>query len=507
MPATLTYPGVYIEEVPSGVRSIAGVATSITAFAGWTARGDTDRATLVQSWAAFERGFGGLDARNRFAHSVYHFFNNGGQQALIIRLAAPDAGLATVAIGAVLQVTARNPGDWAKNYAIVTRRRADDPSNTRFSLRVVYVPPNVLPRQEIIVESFDDLSIQPNDRRFVLRVLEDESSVVRATLIGNPANSPADTPAPSPNLAGAPNLDGTVLQPNTGAFENALQAAGSGINQLDRVDLFNILCVPGQTNPPIVQQLQIFCRARRAFLIADCDQGANFAGLQNGPAAQLTGADGINAAFYFPWIRSPDPLRENRNEEYPPCGFIAGLYAKTDATRGVWKAPAGTDASLVGASGLRTVLTDLENGTLNVRAVNCLRNFRTYGNVVWGARTLRGSNDVGSEWKYVPVRRTALFIEESLYRGTQWVVFEPNDEPLWAQIRLNVGAFMQDLFRQGAFQGKTPRDAYFVKCDSQTTTQSDINLGIVNIHVGFAPLKPAEFVVIRIQQIAGQVQA
>ena len=256
-----------------------------------------------------------------------------------------------------------------------------------------------------------------------------------------------------------------------------------------------------------MQTLQQFCRERRAFLIADCDQGANFAGLQNGPNNTLTGDNGINAAFYFPWIRAPDPLRENRNEEYPPCGFVAGLYAKTDSNRGVWKAPAGTDASLVGASGLRTVLTDLENGTLNVHAVNCLRNFRTYGNVVWGARTLRGSNDVGSEWKYVPVRRTALFIEESLYRGTQWVVFEPNDEPLWAQIRLNVGAFMQDLFRQGAFQGKTPRDAYFVKCDGQTTTQSDINLGIVNIQVGFAPLKPAEFVVIRIQQIAGQIQA
>ena len=507
MPATLTYPGVYIEEVPSGVRSIAGVATSITAFAGWTARGDTDRATLVQSWAAFERSFGGLDARNKFAHSVYHFFNNGGQQALIIRLAAGDAGIATVNVGGALIMSARNPGNWAKNYCIITRRRPDDATNTRFSLRVAYVPPNITPRQEVVVESFDDLSIQPNDRRFVVKVLEEESSLVRAALNGTPANSPTNTTLPSPNLASAADLDGTVLQPNAGTFETALTSAGTGINHLDRVDLFNILCVPGETNPPIVQQLQQFCRARRAFLVADCDQGANFNGLQNGPNNQLTGDDGINAAFYFPWIKAPDPLRENRNEEYPPCGFVAGLYAKTDATRGVWKAPAGTDASLVGASGLRTVLTDLENGTLNVRAVNCLRNFRTYGNVVWGARTLRGSNDVGSEWKYVPVRRTALFIEESLYRGTQWVVFEPNDEPLWAQIRLNVGAFMQDLFRQGAFQGKSPRDAYFVKCDGQTTTQSDINLGIVNIHVGFAPLKPAEFVVIRIQQIAGQIQS
>ena len=127
------------------------------------------------------------------------------------------------------------------------------------------------------------------------------------------------------------------------------------------------------------------------------------------------------------------------------------------------------------------------------------------GRIVWGARTLQGDDRLASEWKYVPVRRTALYIEESLFRGTQWVVFEPNDEPLWAQIRLNVGSFMHDLFRQGAFQGTTPKDAYFVKCDKETTTQSDINHGIVNIVVGFAPLKPAEFVIIKLQQMAGQI--
>lgn len=506
MPASLTHPGVYVEETPSGVRSIAGVATSITAFAGWTARGDTDGATLVRSWADFERGFGGLDARNQFAHSVYHFFDNGGRQALIIRLAADDAGFASATVGAVLQVTARNPGDWAKNYAVITRRQADDATNTRFSLALAYVPPNASPRQEIIVETFDDLSIQSDHARFVTRVLEEESALVRAVPIGSPASSPADTPTPSPNLTGATSLDGTVLQPNTSPFETALLATARGIHHLDRVDLFNLLCVPGETNPLIVHRLQEFCRARRAFLIADCDQDASVARLQSGPDSQLTGEDAINAAFYFPWVHAPDRLRDNGSELYPPCGFVAGLYAKTDATRGVWKAPAGTDAALVGASDLRTVLTDSESGTLNARAVNCLRSFRTHGNVVWGARTLRGSDDLSSEWKYVPVRRTALFIEESLRRGTHWVVFEPNDERLWAQIRLDSGVFMQSLFRQGAFQGTTPREAYFVKCDAQTTTASDIDLGVVNILVGFSPLKPAEFVVLRIQQLTGQVQ-
>jgi phage tail sheath protein FI len=214
-----------------------------------------------------------------------------------------------------------------------------------------------------------------------------------------------------------------------------------------------------------------------------------------------------NAAVYYPRLRMADPLAENRLEDFAPCGAVAGIMARTDAQRGIWKAPAGLDAAFSGVRGFSYKMTDDQNGLLNPLGLNCLRTFPTAGNVVWGARTLAGADRLASEWKYIPVRRLALFIEESLYRGTQWVVFEPNDEPLWSQIRLNVGAFMQNLFRQGAFQGRSPREAYFVKCDRETTIQNDIDLGIVNIHVGFAPLKPAEFVVIRIQQMAGQVAA
>ena len=195
----------------------------------------------------------------------------------------------------------------------------------------------------------------------------------------------------------------------------------------------------------------------------------------------------------------------NRLADFAPCGAVAGIMARTDVQRGVWKAPAGLAASLSGVQGLTYTMTDRQNGVLNPVGLNCLRTFPVAGHLVWGARTLAGADLLASEWKYVPVRRLALFLEESLFRGTQWVVFEPNDEPLWAQIRLNIGAFMQDLFRQGAFQGSSPRDAYFVKCDRETTTQSDINRGVVNILVGFAPLKPAEFVVIKLQQMAGQI--
>lgn len=217
--------------------------------------------------------------------------------------------------------------------------------------------------------------------------------------------------------------------------------------------------------------------------------------------------DAINASVYFPRLRMPDPLSENRLADFAPCGAVAGIMARTDVQRGVWKAPAGLAASFSGAQGFTYTMTDQQNGVLNPVGLNCLRSFPVAGHLVWGARTLAGADLLASEWKYIPVRRLALFLEESLFRGTQWVVFEPNDEPLWAQIRLNIGAFLQNLFRQGAFQGSTPRDAYFVKCDSETTTQNDIDLGIVNILVGFAPLKPAEFVVIKFQQMAGQVEA
>jgi phage tail sheath protein FI len=201
-----------------------------------------------------------------------------------------------------------------------------------------------------------------------------------------------------------------------------------------------------------------------------------------------------------------DPLNKFQLRTFAPCGVVAGVFARTDATRGVWKAPAGIDAVLNGVQGQVYKLTDAENGVLNQLGLNCFRIFPIYGPIAWGARTIAGADAQASEWKYVPVRRTALFIEESLFRGLKWAVFEPNDEPLWAQIRLNVGAFMHNLFRQGAFQGKTPREAYFVKCDKETTTQNDINLGIVNIVVGFAPLKPAEFVIITLQQMTGQIE-
>jgi phage tail sheath protein FI len=253
-----------------------------------------------------------------------------------------------------------------------------------------------------------------------------------------------------------------------------------------------------------------YCEERRAMLLVDSPKNWKDKSVAKEKFTDVNadhiGTRSKNAALFFPRLIQPNPLSENQMEEFVPCGTVAGIFARTDTQRGVWKAPAGLDAGLVGTPALSVSLTDAENGELNPLGINCIRSFPVPGRVLWGARTLRGADQLADEWKYIPVRRLALYIEESLFRGTQWVVFEPNDEPLWAQIRLNVGAFMNNLFRQGAFQGTNPRDAYFVKCDKETTTQNDVNLGIVNIVVGFAPLKPAEFVIIKIQQMAGQIQ-
>ena len=285
------------------------------------------------------------------------------------------------------------------------------------------------------------------------------------------------------------------------------------------MDQFNLLCIPDATralagNPSapdstintnaIYSAAIALCDSKLAFLLVDAPPNVNtISAAVDWKTSGLTVSDANGAAF-FPRLRLPDPLNNFNLRTFAPCGVVAGVYAQTDATRGVWKAPAGTAATLAGVQSLVYKMSDAENGVLNPLGLNCFRTFPVYGSVLWGARTLVGADAETSQWKYVPVRRVALFLEASLYQGTQWVVFEPNDEPLWSAIRLNIGSFMQNLFTQGYFQGQTPAQAYFVKCDSETTTLTDIDNGIVNIIVGFAPLEPAEFVIIQIQQLAGQ---
>jgi len=422
-----------------------------------------------------------------------------------------NTGLAsTVAAGGSLTLFASNPGAWGNNLRVSLTVQSP-PNSSRFNILVQQVTTS---GQLQTLESFVNLSVTPSDPQYVVTVIDNDSNYISFIDPGTglpvaPAATPSATPPLTPIALGG-GADGAVLVPATDQnFELALTSNPTGgVFLLDRVDIFNLLCVPGETDAPTISTLQEYCNKKRAFFIVDAPQLSTTAGLINTgpvgstPGSITTGAPATNSAYYFPWILAPDPLTGNRPTLFPPCGFVAGIYAATDATRGVWKAPAGIDAGLSGDSGLQYNLTDLENGSLNIQAVNCLRHFKVYGDVVWGSRTLAGNDQAGSEWKYIPIRRLALFLESSLYDGTQWVVFEPNDETLWGQVRLNVGTFMQGLFLQGAFAGTTPQQAYFVKCDAENNPPASVALGIVNILVGFAPLYPAEFVVIQIQQIA-----
>ena len=533
MPVNPTYPGVYVEEIPSGVRTIVGVATSITAFLGRTARGLANEPVVLNSYGDFTRAFGDLSIDYPVTYAVRDFFVNGGQQAIVVRLVKNAAP----AKNADLKLEATSPGAWGNKltYTVDSKGITDDVA-ARYGLTkaemfnlTVYENPG-----QGRVERILNLTYKSDSKssRRLDRALAAESSLVEVQLKSNGdpdlvTARPADSlPAEDPS---DPSADPTKFKKFTGGTDSDPLTADTdfigdqnnktGMYALDKADLFNLLCIPpdtrgGDTPATVYQEAMAYCVDRRAVLLVD--PPAAWAAIKETAAASakaklgdlgLTGEAARNAALYFPRVVESDPLLDGQLDTFAPSGLVAGLFARTDVQRGVWKAPAGLDAALNGIQGLQANLNDQENGLLNPLGINVLRTFPVTGRVVWGARTLRGADQLADEYKYVPVRRTALYIEESLYRGLKWVVFEPNGDPLWAQIRLNVGAFMNNLFRQGAFQGKTPQEAYFVKCDSETTTQNDINLGIVNIVVGFAPLKPAEFVIIQLQQIAGQIQA
>jgi phage tail sheath protein FI len=650
MTPSLTYPGVYIQEISSGVRTIAGVATSITAFVGNFSQGPTDRAVRVLNFSEFEQVYGGLNSRSEASYAIYQFFQNGGAEAWISRAVSSGtkpAETASVQLSdavtgttAVLIVTAINPGAWAGDGSGLQELRIsiDDASTateSRFNLTVLFVRLVNGIEQILRTEQYINLSTDSASPFFAMSVVNDENSgsalirissqvndrlpLVTGTLSGDlksfPQGAKFNSSPPEVNV-NINNLDATAklsaipktLDEARALLEQAIQAARpadrafaqakvlifnnklrilagptsatnrivftntttdtttvddlklsttqatsnvqwyrlgadktitgtaliggkkgedgdlpavndliNAMRKLEDIDLFNILCIPSAAmvqgaktfsrdqSATLIQAATNFCSARRALFLVDPPNDLNTVDKVSNWLRDYADLRSSNAVAYFPRLKIPDPLNEFRLRSVGPSGTIAGLYARSDGERGVWKAPAGTEANLINVRQLEVSLNDGQNGLLNPLAINCLRTFPAYGKVCWGARTLDGSDQRASEWKYVPVRRLALFLEESLYRGTQWVVFEPNDEPLWAQIRLNIGAFLQNLFRQGAFQGSSPKEAYYVKCDRETTTQNDINLGVVNILVGFAPLKPAEFVVIRFQQMAGQI--
>jgi Bacteriophage tail sheath protein len=701
-----TYPGVYVEEIPSGVRTITGVATSITAFVGRARRGPVNKATTINNFGDFERIFGGLWEEYPMSYAVRDFYGNQGRQAVIVRVIHPNVGnedpaddarnaaqdVADAAAGAVAGAAnaqtvvdaakaeaAKNVSEPRKSAAeavvakavaaaaaggatpqavadaaaaavkgaaaaaladfpvrasvtlggLVLEAESEGEWGNRLSVRVDYgvTKDNKEAQRVASVDAADLFNLAIFDaatgrretylntslktgRRQLDKLLENDSHLMRvAGKLPEDGKRPPDTDTPAieaaksvsdaaaaavagaadpkavadaakakaedgankeeprktaaqgvataakdeaakpsatkqsvadaakkaaddvgkkppfsvdpdpRSIAAAGGADGGELDADDVVSGEGLEDKKKGLFALEDTDMFNLLCIPEDSRggfsattdyPGSVYAAALeYCVRHRAMLLVDppgeWGEVADITG-QSLTELGLAGVNARNAALYFPRIKEADPKRSGQIDTFVPSGMLAGVMARTDTQRGVWKAPAGTDASLDGTIGLAANLTDDENGLINPLGVNALRAFPIFSRVVWGARTMRGADQAADEYKYVPVRRMALFLEESLYRGLKWVVFEPNADPLWASIRLNVGAFMHNLFRQGAFAGTTPSKAYFVRCDGETTTQNDIDLGIVNVVVGFAPLKPAEFVVLQIQQIAGQIE-
>lgn len=675
------YPGVYTQEIPSGVRTISGAPTSVALFVGPTRSGIDGRATRIQNFGDFERNFGGLSATSNLSYSVMHFFANGGGEAYVVRVRVDGSTVAAMDLqedgsaAKSVTVTALSSGVsgndiyyeidpfeiGAKPYAagetktsynlslfnpvtgqterfgdlktasgqartadvvvndassgsklvklapVYTKNRPEPtgsvyvmgalpaagtfPKDVLLSVAVtvfdtagaISVPSSV--PDTTVVTVFRTGEARPQTPlEFLNRMMSAINSGLRAvpsiatllegvaiegelfeggTLFRLRTSAPGATaltkrlddaivqikdpgaapPAGSEKFSTAffaltekvanpsryrlgsaytyngnevkvstAGVDGLSGQPNSDDFKAAVMA-------LETPDpFFNILCLPDLVRPTandpnalihasamaIYGEAARICKKKFAFLLVDPFPSTRDVGAAESWKSTAFTFQSSHAAAYFPNIRVDDPLVSGSIKSHPPSGAIAGVMARTDGNVGVWQAPAGTEASLTGVYGPTEVLSDDQHGILNPLGLNVIRQFPIYGTVAFGARTLDGSNAAASEWKYIPVRRTALYILRSLSEGLRWAVMKPNGEVLWADLRMNVNSFMQGLFRQGAFKGSSARDAYFVQCDASTTSQNDIDLGVVNIVIGFAPLKPAEFVVISLKQMVKQ---
>lgn len=671
MALQLTYPGVYVQELPSGTHTISGVATSITAFVGYLTRGPMNTPVQCLNFGDFQRVFGGLDPNSTTSFQVSQFFLNGGTEAWVSRVCASSAppvqpktqltgalppsstgggggggkGLTPTTGTNLVEIDSQNPGTWGQNVFVVVDYMTNKPNTFNMTATLYSITSNSNSSSSsysvVQTQSVPAVTLDVSQTNSIVEVMQSgyQNSALLAvpaltstpsvlvpfasgtilnftppknpvtatfTVTVQPPGSDPTKPPPSvqstlnvtftiatvadliaaiqsaisnaagalgyPSLAGAQvrsclspfvSSNGTQAQlvqiwiPDPG-FANYLlgitsnptslftvqsinyqaqqlnppaplpanpdglpptgfDIAGNstnrtGIYSLDAMRVVNILVVADMASMGTSDYLTSatatlnYAIQRKAFAILDMPQTVT---TPSGAVAWATSTPGtfgsgiISGATYWPQIQIPTPF-STQLLALGGSGTLAGIYALTDVNRGVWKAPAGITAPLAGVQQLAYVMNDQENGQINPLGINALRTFPTYDNIAWGARTLAAANVADDDWKYISVRRLTLYLEQSLIQGLQWVVFEPNDAALWAQIRLSVNAFLHPLYLQGAFVGATPSQAYQVVCDESTTTPEDMDNGIVNILILFAPVKPAEFVVISLQQMAGQ---
>ena len=531
MPLTPKYPGVYVQETPSRTHAISGATTADTAFVGVFEQGPANRPAKITNFGQFTSTFGPLNPSSKATYGISQFFQNGGRVAWVVRIRGENDN-DSAGSTAHVSLEAIGPGTWGDQIQIATQAAADGAFD--LVVRRVSDPTGTSPTV-VDVETYAAVNASTTAPNYVGDAIAHRSLLVKMAA-EQPSPAAAGNVAPVAASILDPAVIGDVASP---AFEQGQFSGGqddltvsgadalgshgnpsngvlaTGMYTLDSIapEMFNILCIPamaafdrGQWNLAYTAASN-YCAQMGAFLIVDpptseisaTDEGGQVRNIQAWWSTVGESGSSDHAATYFPRINIPDPVTGNPMET-EVSGTLAGVYATTDASRGVWKAPAGRAAVLSNVLEPVVRVGDSDNATLNEFGINCLRAFST-GTVSWGARTVDGSHLVDSPWKYINVRRLALYIEASLELGTRWAAFEPNAEPLWASLRLSVGSFMSTLYMQGAFVGSSAKDSYFVACDATTTTPFDIQEGRLNISVGFAPLYPAEFVVITISQM------
>jgi uncharacterized protein len=506
MPTYLS-PGVYVEEVESGSRPIEGVGTAVAAFVGLAEKGPINAATLVSNWKQFVNTFGEFTGEGYLAHAVYGYFLNGGGNAYIVRVGADaEAPKAETSLP-----SSTTTGDHRPPSRFTVKAIEAGPAGSDITVEVADASTPVEGEEtfKIIVrkgskpiEEFDNVTLGKGKTN-VATAINTKSKVITIT---EQASVPAVRPANGTFvLTGSSSL--SPVRVEASAYVGSA-ADRTGFGGLEAIEDITMVCAPdlmyayqkGMIDKGGVKAVQ-------AAMIAHCESmGDRVAVLDPLPdlnAQQIldwrmngTGYDSKYAALYWPWVKVLDPAT-NSNILVPPSGHIAGVWGRNDDTRGVHKAPA--NEVIRGAVALGMDITAREQELLNPSGINCIRSFPGRGIRVWGARTL--SSDPA--WRYLNVRRLFNYIEESILGGTQWVVFEPNDDALWAKMRRTIQAFLTNEWRKGALAGLTPDEAFFVKCDRETNPSEGVDAGQVICEVGIAPVKPAEFVIFRLSQFSG----
>ena len=566
MAVTTSYPGVYVQELPSLVHAISPAPTSVAVFVGYThpfATPPDNYRTAVQlfSFADYQANFGGFFywpwLPDYVGQAVYQFFLNGGQTCYVVGLQAgeylDDGKPIPPSLGPVEITPASITVTAGTGHITFTARQPVGTPAIAATATAPASPAVGIQMQVAISNVRGSTPSNPNDTADI--VISYGSTVETYRKVNISRLAPTSAPLPPSPLQNSGLVTVSVSNPTqfptSGSpfwlvYEVTLAQEWTVVNpldfaaafadnaSLDKVPVFNLMVTPGITANAVTSEAVAYCERKRAFYIMDTPSpslppppltipAAAQAPPQPDPVWSADALVGdaatilsenfpvsINAALYYPWLMTTDPVT-GAPATSPPSGFVAGMYGKEDNGPGVWKSPAGIETALLGTTGVdpNGLMNDAQQGVFNRNALDCLRQFPGIGTVIFGARTTAGAdaNTAQQQWKYISVRRMALFIEQTLYANLTWAVFEGNSTPLWNAITGEVSAFMLSLFRQGAFAGDTPSQAFLVQCDSTTTTPADVANGVVNVVVGFAPLVPAEFVVVKIAQLAGQAQS